>query len=147
MGMDLVPIDASNADDEECQHFHANWSGWGALASMLESLGVDMTHFSGSNDGDIVPEEHAVAWGQAVEENYDNLYVLDVEDPDAPDWARGRIVILPGTNYDLITWSRFKGDNGQLRVKIRRVSDSENLSGFIKHFAKFCRNSGGFAQY
>lgn len=147
MGMDLVPLSVKDESDDENMHFHANWSGWSAIASMLDSLGVDMTNFSGSNDGDVVEQETAESWGRAVEENFDNLYVLEVEDPEGPSWARGRTLILPGTEYDLITWSMYKGENNQLNVVIRRVKDSENLSGFIKHFAKFCRNSGGFAQY
>jgi hypothetical protein len=147
MGMDLVPIDMREGADEESTHFHANWSGWGVIASMLDSLGADMTGFSGSNDGEVVSREVAESWGVLVEENFDNLYVLEVFDESRPDYSRERTLILPGTGYELITWAQYKGDNGELKVTIRRVSDAENLSGFIKHFAKFCRNSGGFAQY
>jgi hypothetical protein len=147
MGMDLVPFSVKDKTDEENIHFHANWSGWSAIASMLSALDVDMTLFSGSNDGDEVPAEIAESWGRAVEENFDNLYVLNVEELHGPDWARGRTLILPGTGYDLIKWSQYRGENGDLDVTIRRMRDCEHLAQFIRHFAKFCRNSGGFAQY
>jgi hypothetical protein len=147
MGMDLVPIAMKEGADEESAHFHANWSGWSVLASMLDTLGADMSSFSGSNDGEIVPRDVAESWGAVVEENFDNLYVLNIVDDSLSDYAKNRTIILSGTGYDLITWSQHKGDNDEIEVTIRRVADAENLCGFIKHFAKFCQNSGGFAQY
>jgi hypothetical protein len=114
---------------------------------MLNMLGADMSSFSGSNDGEIVPRDVAESWGEVVEANFDNLYVLDIFDESLPDYSRQRTLVLPGTGYDLITWSQHSGDNDEIKVMIRKLADSENISGFIKHFAKFCQNSGGFAQY
>lgn len=147
MGMDLVPLSVKDTSDEENTHFHANWRGWSAIASMLDALGADMSLFSGSNDGDEVTEEIAESWGRVVEENFDNLYVLDVVEPDAQSFARNRNLILPGIGYDLIHWSQYRGEHGDLEVTINRLSDCGGLAAFIRHFAKFCRNSRGFAQY
>lgn len=53
MGMDLVST--RNNSNGEHERYHFNWFGWRRVCVFLDDLGCDLTRFSGSNDGDIVP--------------------------------------------------------------------------------------------
>lgn len=54
MGMDLHSVQGS-------EYFHFNWFGWQKVCAFLDSLDCDLSRFSGSNDGDIVPASHCKA--------------------------------------------------------------------------------------
>jgi hypothetical protein len=142
MGMDLVPMSVKDSSDDELCHFHSNWSGWTLLAGLLVEVGADMTHFSGSNDGDEVPQEHAEQWGELIEEKLDMLYYIGrSETMTGANNISQPEMLLVGDGYKLFSWSSQEG------IVIHRLSDLPGLHGFVRHFAAFCKNSNGFSQY
>ena len=142
MGMDLVPTSVKDSSDDELCHFHSNWSGWSLLASLLVEVGADMTHFSGSNDGDEVPQEHAEQWGGLIEEKLDMLYYISWPGTSTGSYPVSQSsALLVGDGYKLLTWS------SQEDVIIHRLSDLPGVNEFVRHFAAFCKNSNGFSQY
>ena len=110
MGMDLTPIAVKDPSNDELCHFHSNWSGWSLLAGLLVEVGADMTHFSGSNDGDEVPQEHAEQWGALVEEKLDMLYYIGrSETMTGANSISQPEMLLVGDGYKLLHWSSQEG--------------------------------------
>ncbi len=128
MGMDLVPLNGGNAQ------FHANWSGWSWLGSMLVQLGCDTSCMSGSNDGEIVTGKDAEAWADAIEARFADLCDVEIgTEPVAPM---------------RFCWV----DDGSAGVgfsdaTLRRLSDVPDLDAWVREFVVFLRASGGFEQW
>ena len=77
MGMDLygnwkkgTPQNISNEGDP---HLHYNWTGWRFLQEFLETNGVDIEEFSGSNDGDLISRKTCKAVAECIEKNINQL--------------------------------------------------------------------------
>ena len=96
MGMDLKPINPTKdapryPDDGESGSGEViwgryNWSGWTYITDKLESWGVDLTDFSGSNDGGVIPAEKCIEVANAIESHLNDL------DEEDREWLRPHIV-------------------------------------------------------
>lgn len=91
MGMDLQPINPSSKapidDYGEVVWGRYNWAGWRWLCNHLEQWGVDLSEFSGCNDGEEISRETCIQVGKAIE---DHLNELSEEDRE---WIKGHIVL------------------------------------------------------
>lgn len=76
--MDLVGLDPSLPAGG---HLHLNWTGWGMLADLLHELGCSLEDMSGSNDGDVIPEETCLAWADALRDGRSRLFIVKYPDP------------------------------------------------------------------
>lgn len=161
MGMDLIAVAPRTPDAE--RGFHVNWSGWRVLADLLLELGCSTDEISGSNDGNRVEGDTAAAWATAIE---DSLARIQIEEIPDPSYAGGVAVRLrvPGTTtpapeYDpdaeraLINQIRARHGRPLLEASLPEptrtmalTEDEEQLS-WVRSFAQFCRDSGGFDQF
>jgi len=71
MGMDLV---ACNPDAKDGRY---NWAGWEYLFELLDGWDVDLSEFSGFNDGDLISEETCKKVADAIEEHLNELELDD----------------------------------------------------------------------
>src|ERR1035437_9089446 len=78
MGMDLsgswmksTPNEIKKRLGDPCIHY--NWSGWSFITSFLEKHGVDMSSFSGSNDGQLIPRDVCMIVAETIEKYLDEL--------------------------------------------------------------------------
>jgi hypothetical protein len=88
MGMDLKPIRPNkNAprDDHGVIWGRYNWFNWGWLCDKLDEWNVDISEFSGTNDGDRISAKTCKAVAQAIE---DNLHTLSQQ---KQEWLRPHI--------------------------------------------------------
>jgi hypothetical protein len=72
MGMDLVPVNPSAEmpnDDDYGNGLHYNWAGWRWITTFLEEKGVDLSEFSGFNDGEIISEDTCKIVADTLEEH------------------------------------------------------------------------------
>lgn len=73
-------------------HLHYNWSGWSYLCKFLEDHGVDMSSFSGSNDGELIPRNICMIVADTIEKYIHELPQADQDwlkkDIEAWKWAR-----------------------------------------------------------
>ena len=79
MGMDLTPINPSaDAPVYPMDYAYApfrgrliegryNWSGWSFLQNLLNEQGVDLSEFSGYNDGEVISEATCLKVADAIE--------------------------------------------------------------------------------
>lgn len=71
--MDLKPMrptkDAPREDDGSAVWGHYNWTGWRELTTYLHKWGVDMSRFSGMNDGDLIPSATCKSVADAIEKH------------------------------------------------------------------------------
>jgi len=104
MGMDLVGV------GNESLHQHYNWTGWSVLLGVLDQIGADTSEFSGSNDGEIVSEDAALACAELLHDALDREALVVVNIPDSSysggvysrfDLAPDPAVPLPITLADL----------------------------------------------
>lgn len=89
MGMDLEPINPSadaprypNSVDVAPGSIiwgRYNWGGWRYIIQHLESWGVDVSDFAGTNDGDIIPESKCKEVADAIEKHLPELSQTDQE--------------------------------------------------------------------
>lgn len=71
MGMDLIGAELSY-----------NWASWEWLVIHLDSWGVDVSEFKGTNDGDPISKETCMAVADALEAHIDEL------DESHREWIR-----------------------------------------------------------
>jgi hypothetical protein len=90
MGMDLsgswmksTPNEIKKRLGDPCIHY--NWSGWSFITSFLEKHGVDMSSFSGSNDGQLIPRDVCMIVAETIEKYLDEL------SPDDQIWLKPHI--------------------------------------------------------
>lgn len=90
MGMDLKPVrptpDAPK-DGYGVVWGRYNWSGWSYLTSHLQNWGVELTGFSGMNDGDLIKAKKCREVADAIEKH---LHLLDEENQK---WLRPHIIL------------------------------------------------------
>lgn len=92
MGMDLKPIrphkDAPRNERGDVQWARYNWSSWSTLLRFLEEQGVDLSEFSGSNDGERISAATCKKVAKVIKDNA-TLYVLAFGGGDLADvsWA------------------------------------------------------------
>lgn len=55
------------------RNLHYNWTGWRYITNLLEGFGVDMTQFSGSNDGDLLSQNTCKSVAKALEDHWQEL--------------------------------------------------------------------------
>lgn len=133
MGMDLEPVNKIGG-------FLANLTDWDYIDNVLKLAEVDTDkrvdryHYC---LGNFVDEKTAKEWGEAVLKILPNLYNLHVQDKsiqdeycDVPIIAKDvselmEIALTKSKPYELDEWQR----------------------EWLKEFAEFCINSGGFYQY
>lgn len=89
MGMDLRPInpspDAPRRPNGDFEWGRYNWAGWGWLLDKLEDWGLDLSEFSGSNDGDAISEETCVKVSKLIAEHLPEL------EPDDRSWIEKHV--------------------------------------------------------
>ena len=67
MGMDLDPINDNKTD------LHYNWNGWSWLTERLIEWGVDVSEFTGYNDGDVISAATCRKVGDAIEAHIEEI--------------------------------------------------------------------------
>lgn len=87
MGMDLKPIypsaDAPRypADDDlspgQVIWGQYNWGGWSRQIDLLQQWGVDVSEFSGVNDGEVISEATCKAVADAIEQHLPELSPIE----------------------------------------------------------------------
>lgn len=137
----LDPEQEELADESKGPNgFHANWTWWGVLLSCLDVLGADLTLASGSNDGDEVPHETALAWAELLEPALPNLVFIEVKHEDS-SFSRTSAHILPSDGFRLLEYGRVPD------AEMCFLSDKPSLYAYLEEFVLFLRTCGGFAQY
>lgn len=140
MGMDLVAHKQSDTPDAPENCFHANWTWWGVLTSLLDRLDADLSECSGSNDGDPVKEETAKQWAQLVQDSLEYLYVVEVESKTRPE-SRS-IHLVPGDGVALLDLLKMEED-----LTVTFVGDAPGLRKYLDEFVQFLQTCGGFSQF
>lgn len=74
MGMDLY---STQKKQGKHLHYRFNWGGWGKVCVFLESLECDLSRFSGSNDGDVVPASHCKAIAKKIRNAWENDQLVE----------------------------------------------------------------------
>lgn len=71
---------------------HYNWTGWGFITEFLANHGVDMSSFSGSNDGQLIPRNICMQVAHVLEDHLHELEPADQawlkEHIESWRWAR-----------------------------------------------------------
>lgn len=132
MGMDLDPR------NKGVEGFHANWWGWSYIGNVLTLAGADTEKMAGSNDGAYVDAKTARNWGKAVESIMPKLKDMLIPDHFTSGGYSSRPIIIESMEQEVEL--RLKYGN-----KIQKLDD--DTAGFLKEFAKFCVESGGFRQF
>ena len=60
MGYDLEPR------NKNCPPLHKNITGWENTYRRLEAAGADLSRWSWTNDGDVIPRKTAKSWGRLL---------------------------------------------------------------------------------
>jgi hypothetical protein len=130
--MDLVAV------GDDGIGFHANWSGWSFLCTLLDALECNVSELAGSNDGDLVSADNAEAFGREVLAHIDEIHVLHISsdvstfDRDIPVLARGDTIAEVSGHYG---------------VEVSCLRDIPDFYEFVERFGRFCLGSGGFRQF
>lgn len=81
MGMDLQPVaptaEAPRNEQGEVIWGRYNIAGWSWLIDHLQEWGVDVSEFSGCNDGDLISAKTCFLVGEAIEARLDELDLGD----------------------------------------------------------------------
>jgi hypothetical protein len=70
MGMDLIAVEPYPMIKTQA---HYNWTGWNTLRRFLDKHGVDISEFSGSNDGDLISKQTCREVAIVIEDNLAEL--------------------------------------------------------------------------
>jgi hypothetical protein len=79
MGMDLLP----KMRTTKIPPLHYTFRGWATLIGHLEQWGVDVSEFSGLNDGDPIKRETCLLVADALEQHFIEL------SPEKKVWLKG----------------------------------------------------------
>lgn len=152
MGMDLV------AAHKGVESFHANWFGWGLLRDLLTELGCDTSAMAGSNDGAVVDADTAMAWAAAIEMSLGDILVAEYEDASFENNVRIGFHVDGSATPVLV--STFQVSEDALAAvlgrsasapaeptRVVRLAERPVELKWVRSFARFCEESGGFAQY
>lgn len=80
MGMDLIPV---KPEPFVQPSLHYNWCGWRTLVGFLEKNEVDISEFSGWNDGELISQETCRKVANVIEDNlveFKKTYERDMDD-------------------------------------------------------------------